>query len=234
MISGRLKWSKPGAGLPGRIGLCALDFDHGSLLITEASTKKRASVHLFTDRADIERHDPGGLEISNSTVDDFANAIRGRNHTLKRALTDPRILSGIGGAYADEIMHRARLSPLKLTRALDDDQIEALFTACREVLTEWTQRLIAKSGDNWPDVTAFQPEMAVHGKFGKPCPRCGDPVQRIVYASRETNYCATCQTNGKLLADRAMSRLLRKDWPQTLDDLEELSGPEARWTPPEH
>ena len=228
MISGRLRWGKPGAGLPGRMGLCAFDFDHGTLVLTEASKKKRASIHLATNREEVTAHDPGGAEIDGLDLETFYDLLRRRNHTLKRALTDPRILSGIGGAYADEIMHRARLSPLKWTSRLTDHECEILLESCRSVLSEWTGRLIERAGDGWPDVTAFQEGMAVHGRFGEPCPVCGDPVQRIVYASNETNYCPTCQTGGKLLADRSLSRILKNDWPRTLEELEELRHPPDR------
>jgi formamidopyrimidine-DNA glycosylase len=231
MIAGRLRWSKPGAGIPGKIGLCALDFDNGSLILTEASQKKRASVYLLTDSEELEVHDPGGLEIEQTDLETFSSALSRRNHTLKRALTDPRILSGIGGAYADEIMHRAKLSPLKWTSRLEPEEFTALFDAARAVLAEWTLRLIDHSEDGWPKVTAFQPDMNVHGKSGQPCPVCGSPVQRIVYASNETNYCPTCQTDGKILADRSLSRLLKKDWPATLEEMEELKASDGRRTP---
>lgn len=225
MISGRLRWGKPGAGLPGRMGLCALDFDHGSLVITEASRKKRTSIYLTREKSELDAHNPGGLEIADLDLTEFAEVLRGRNHTLKRALTDPRILSGIGGSYADEIMHRARISPLKWTSRLDDEEMTRLLDSCKTVLDEWTRRIADDAGDGWPDITAFQHGMAVHGRFGKPCPVCDSPVQRIVYASTETNYCATCQTDGKLLADRSLSRLLKKDWPRTPEELEEMRRP---------
>ena len=227
MISGRLRWGKPGAGLPGKMGLCAFDFDHGTLILTEASKKKRASIHLVTSLEDLAGHDPGGLELADLDRQQFRDALTRKNHTLKRGLTDPRILSGIGGAYADEIMHRARLSPLKWTSRLTETETDVLFDACKSVLGEWTSRLIERAGDGWPDITAFQDGMAVHGRYGQACPVCRDPVQRIVYASNETNYCPTCQTDGKLLADRSLSRLLKGDWPKTLEELEEL-----RDTPP--
>lgn len=228
MIAGRLRWSKSGAGLPGKRGLCAFDFDHGTLLLTEASKKKRASIHLVSTKAELDAHDPGGREIADLDPASFTEAIRAENHTLKRALTDPRIFSGIGGAYADEIMHRAKLSPVKWTSRLNEDEIAALFEACRTILDEWTLRIIKNASDGWPYITAFQEGMAVHGRYGEPCPVCGDPVQRIVYASNETNYCATCQTDGRLLADRSLSRLLKRDWPKTVEQLEELKMPGGR------
>jgi formamidopyrimidine-DNA glycosylase len=228
MISGRLRWRKPGAGFPGKMGLCALDFEHGTLMLTEASKKKRASIHLVESEEEVAALDPGGLEIVDLDEAGFKSAIQARNHTLKRALTDPRILSGIGGAYADEIMHRAKISPVKWTTRLDEDEIARLFDACRTILDEWRNRIIERTEDGWPEITAFQEGMAVHGRYGKPCPTCGDPVQRIVYASNETNYCATCQTDGRLLADRSLSRLLKKDWPRTLEELEEQRSPDVR------
>ncbi len=225
MIAGRLRWQKPGAGVPGRSGLAAFDFDTGTLILTEAGSKRRASLYLVSGTRALAEHDPGGLEILDSDLEAFTSVVRSRSHTLKRALTDPRVLSGIGNAYSDEILHRARLSPFARTRDLDPSEAARLFDAARTVLTEWTARLIAeakRSPGGFPaKVTAFRPEMAVHGKYRKPCPECGDPVQRILYASHEANYCPTCQTGGKILADRLLSRLLKDDWPRTLEELEE-------------
>lgn len=210
MIAGRLQWTKPGTRPPGKRGLAAFDFDEGTLLLTEAGSKKRASLHVVRGESELAAHDFGGLEVLECTTAEFRKAITASNRALKRTLTDPHILSGIGNAYSDEILHRARLSPFTLTGRLD-----ALLAATRSLLREWTDRLRARTGDGFPDnVTTFRPEMAVHGRHGKPCPVCGDPVQRIAYASSEANYCATCQTGGKLLADRALSRLLKKDWPR--------------------
>jgi formamidopyrimidine-DNA glycosylase len=227
MVAGRFRWKDHGAPIPGKVGLAAFDFGAsskrkkeapaGTLILTEASTKKRASLHLVRDVAPL---DPGGLEVLGSTVAAFAQRLRSENHTLKRALTDPHLFSGIGNSYSDEILHQARMSPVKLTSRLTDAEITTLHAAIREVLTTWTARLREEAGDFPEKVTAFRPEMAVHGKYGKPCPRCGDPVQRIRYADNESNYCATCQTDGKLLADRSLSRLMRGDWPKTLEELE--------------
>ena len=223
MIAGRFRWKPPGQKVPGRLGLAAFDFEDGTLLLTEASKKKRASLHVCRgDRALLE-HDPGGLEPLEIDYADFRAALLERNHTVKRALTDPRIFSGIGNAYSDEILHRARLSPLIWTTRMTEEQVQRLHQATREVLSEWLVRLIEQHGEAFPEkVTAFRPEMAAHGKYGEPCPSCGDPIQRIVFASRETNYCATCQTDGKLLADRALSRLLKGDWPSSVEELEAL------------
>lgn len=222
MIAGRLKLRPPGAALPGKIGMAALDFDRATLLLTEASSHKRTQLHVVQGRDALRAHDPGGIEVLVCDLEAFRNALQCENHTVKRALTDPRLLSGIGNAYSDEILHRARLSPIKHTQRLDDAETERLFTACRAVLTEWTDRLRAQVGDGFPEaVTAFRPEMAVHGRYGQPCPVCGTAVQRIVYAKNETNYCPTCQTGEKLLSDRALSRLLKRDWPRTLTELEE-------------
>jgi formamidopyrimidine-DNA glycosylase len=221
MIAGRLRWREPGAAIPGKVGLAAFDFTHATLLFTEAGTRKQASLHVVSGAAGVAAMDPGGADVFTMTADAFAGALRAENHTLKRVLTDPHVFSGIGNAYSDEILHAAKLSPVKLTHALDDDEIARLLAATREVLGAWTARLQGETGQAFPEkVTAFRPEMAVHGKFGKPCPRCGAPVQRIVYATNESNYCAACQTGGRLLADRALSRLLRDDWPKTLDALE--------------
>ncbi len=223
MIAGRFRWKEPGAKIPGRSGLAAFDFPAGTLLLTEAGTKKRASLHAVRGAAALAEHDPGGLEPLTASPEQFRAALRGENRTLKRALTDPRVFSGIGNAYSDEILHRARLSPLQLTSKLDDGAVERLRQAVQSVLTGWTERLRQESADGFPEqVTAFHAEMAVHGRYGKPCPVCGAPVQRIVYAANEANYCATCQTGGKLLADRALSRLMHDDWPRTLEELEAL------------
>lgn len=222
MIAGRLRWRAPGAAIPATIGLAAFDFESGTVWFTEASKKKRASLHAVRGEHALAAHDRGGLEPLMCTPAEFAERLRLENHTLKRALTDPTLFSGIGNAYSDEILHRARLSPVTHTRKLDDDAVERLFQATRTTLTEWIERTRAELGDGFPeDVTAFRPQMAVHGKFGKPCPDCGAKVQRIVYAENESNYCPTCQTGGKLLADRALSRLLRGDWPKTAEELEE-------------
>lgn len=222
MIAGRLRWKSPGAKLSRKPGLAAFDFPKGTLILTEAGTKKRASLHLVRGEEALAAHDPGGLEVLECDVDAFVATLTLRNHTLKRALTDPTLFSGIGNAYSDEILHRARLSPIALTQKLTDEEARRLFTASRETLLDWTRRLRDEIGDGFPDkVTAFRPEMAVHGRHKQPCPDCGAPVQRIVYAANETNYCAACQTGGRLLADRALSRLLRKDWPRSLEELEE-------------
>ena len=222
MIAGRLKWRKPGAAIPKKLGLVGFDFPVATLLFTEASKKKRASLHLVRGRAGLAAFDRGGTDVLSASPDQFRAALLAENHTLKRALTDPTVFDGIGNAYSDEILHRAQLSPFKQTRALADDEQARLQRASIEVLTEWIERLRAEVGDGFPEkVTAFHDEMAVHGRFGKPCPRCGDPVQRIVYAENEANYCARCQTGGRLLADRALSRLLKDNWPRTLEELEE-------------
>lgn len=220
MVAGRFKWKDPGAGIPGKLGLAAFDFDSGTLILTEASTKKRASIHVVDD-AGLEKLDPGGMEVLGSKVKDFAAKLRSENHTLKRSLTDPHLFSGIGNAYSDEILHYAQMSPVKLTSRLTDDEIKKLHHAIDHVMKDWRDRLRKESGENFPEkVTAFREEMAVHGKYGKPCPRCGKPVQRIRYADNEMNYCPECQTDGKLLADRSLSRLMRGDWPKTLEELE--------------
>jgi formamidopyrimidine-DNA glycosylase len=221
MIAGRLRWKEPAAKIPGKIGLAAFDFPNGTLIFTEASTKKRASLHLVQGEAALEEHSRGGLEVLEADLATFKGALLKENHTLKRSLTDPRLFSGIGNAYSDEILHRARMSPMKQTAKLDDEEMERLFEATKEVLLEWTQRLREESRDHFPEnVTAFRQGMAVHGRYKKPCPVCGSPVQRIAYAENETNYCARCQTGGKLLADRSLSRLLKEDWPKTLDEME--------------
>jgi formamidopyrimidine-DNA glycosylase len=222
MIAGRLRWREPGAPIPAKLGLAAFDFAHGTLLFTEAGSRKQASLHVVRGEASVEAMDPGGADVFAMSPEAFAAALTAENHTLKRALTDPHVFSGIGNAYSDEILHAAQLSPVKLTRSLSEDELSRLLAATREVLAVWTRRLQDEAGDAFPEkVTAFRPEMAVHGKYGKPCPRCGAPVQRIVYAHNESNYCAACQTGGRLLADRALSRLLRDDWPRTLAALEQ-------------
>jgi formamidopyrimidine-DNA glycosylase len=226
MIAGRLHWKPAGARPPGRIGLAAFDFSTGTLVLTEAGTKKRASLDLVRGEAALAAHDPGGLEVLGADLGAFRRALTAENHTLKRVLTDPRVFSGIGNAYSDEILHRARLSPVKLSQALTDDEVRRLHEATRAVLTEWIERLRAQAGAGFPEgVTAFRPEMAVHGRHGKPCPDCGAPVQRIVYADNETNYCARCQTGGRMLADRSLSRLLHDDWPRTLEEWEARRRP---------
>lgn len=220
MIAGRLHWKAGRPGLGAKRMLAALDFEDGSLLLTEAGSKKRASLHVVVGTEGLERHDPGGLEPLECGLAEFARAIRSANHTLKRALTDPRILSGIGNAYSDEILHAARLSPVRLTSKLSDTEVERLFEATRATLGRWREELLREaSGDIPAKVTAFREGMAVHGRFGLPCPDCGEPVQRIRYKDNETNYCARCQTGCRILRDRSLSRLLRKDWPATLDDL---------------
>jgi formamidopyrimidine-DNA glycosylase len=222
MIAGRLHWRPAGAPLVRRIGLAAFDFPDGTLVLTEVTTKKRAALHAVRGAAALAKHDPGGIEVFDADLTAFRAALLRENHTVKRALTDPRLFSGIGNAYSDEILHRARLSPIKMTRSLEDGEVERLFHATRETLRAWIDRLRTQTGSGFPEkVTAFHPDMAVHGKFGKPCPVCGAPVQRIVHAANETNYCARCQTGGRLLADRALSRLLKADWPRTLEELEE-------------
>ncbi len=222
MISGRLHWRERGAKVPGKVGLAAFDFGSGTLLLTEASGKKRASLHVVRGEQGLSAFDRGGVEVLEADVETFAAALGRGNHTLKRALTDPTCFSGIGNSYSDEILHRARLSPFALTRSLPPESVEALYRAAREVLAEWLERLRREAGEGFPEkVTAFREGMAVHGRYGEPCPVCGSPVQRIVYAENESNYCARCQTGGRLLADRALSRLLKKDWPRTLEELEE-------------
>ena len=221
MIAGRLRWKEKGAAIPAKVGLAAFDFSDATLLFTEAGSRKQASMHLVRGAEAVAAMDPGGAEIFAMSPAQFAAALRSGNHTLKRSLTDPHLFSGIGNAYSDEILHAAQLSPVKLTHALSDDEIARLFDATRSVLQYWLQLLQEETGDAFPEkVTAFRPGMAVHGRYGKPCPRCGAPIQRIVYARNESNYCAACQTGGRLLADRALSRLLRDDWPKTLEDLE--------------
>jgi formamidopyrimidine-DNA glycosylase len=217
MIAGRLRWDeKP----PKRIALALLEFESGTLAVTEAGTKRRASLHLVQGKAALDAMDPGGIEIFASTLEKFRKVLVSENHTLKRALTDPHLFAGIGNAYSDEILHRAKLSPIAMTKSLAEAEVERLYVATREVLREWVERLRAQTGAGFPEkVTAFREEMAVHGRYGKPCPVCGAPVQRIVYAENETNYCARCQTGGRILADRALSRLLKKSWPRSIDEL---------------
>lgn len=221
MIAGRLRWKKPGAAIPKGSGLATFDFPSGAVLFTEASKKKRASLHVVRGEAGLAQFNRGGLEVLESDLAAFSKALLRDNHTLKRALTDQSIVSGIGNAYSDEILHCARLSPFKQTRALSGDELERLYRAAVNTLTHWTDRLRAQVGEGFPEkVTAFHEAMAVHGKYGKPCPVCGAPVQRIVYAENECNYCPGCQTEGKILADRALSRLLKRNWPRTLEELE--------------
>ncbi len=221
MIAGRFQWKDPGAKIVGKIGLAAFDFPAGTLLLTEAGSKKRASLHVVQGENALAAFDRGALEVMDSSFDAFRNTLTRENHTLKRSLTDPRLFSGIGNAYSDEILHRARLSPMKLTSKLSEEEIRRLHAATKSTLAEWIERLGIEAEKAFPSkVTAFRPEMAVHGRYGKPCPACGSPVQRIVYAENECNYCATCQTEGRLLADRALSRLLKQDWPRSLDDWE--------------
>jgi formamidopyrimidine-DNA glycosylase len=223
MIAGRLHWRGPGAKLSGRNTLAAFDFEHGSLVLTEAGTKRRASLYLVEGPAALDSLDPGGIDALSSGFEAFKSVLSEENRTLKRALTDPRVLSGIGNAYSDEILHGAQLSPLALTQKLKPEEWTQLFAATQQTLRTWIDRLRAEAERAFPEkVTAFREEMAVHGRYGKPCPRCGDPVQRIRYADNETNYCPRCQTGGKLLADRGLSRLLGADWPRSLDELEAL------------
>jgi formamidopyrimidine-DNA glycosylase len=221
MIAGRFRWRERGAKPPGKRGHGAFDFPTGTLLLTEAGTRKRATLHVLRGEDALAEQDPGGLEPLDCTSVVFAEVLASENHTLKRALTDPHLFSGVGNAYSDEILHRARLSPVKWTSRLTNEEITRLFEATRTTLIDWTERLRAEVGEGFPEkVTAFREGMAVHGRFREPCPECGSPVQRIVHAENETNYCARCQTGGKLLADRALSRLLKKDWPRTLEELE--------------
>jgi formamidopyrimidine-DNA glycosylase len=222
MIAGRLRWKKRGDKLPAKVGLAAFDFPTGTLIFTEASPKKRASLHLVAGRAGLAEFDRGGLDVFTATAAQFAERLRSERHTIKRALTDPTLFDGIGNAYSDEILHAAKLSPFRMTSSITDAEIAVLHDACVTTLNLWTQRLRDEVGDGFPDkVTAFRPEMAVHGKYGQPCPVCGTRVQRIVYADNEANYCPTCQTEGRLLADRSLSRLLKDDWPRSLDELDE-------------
>src|SRR5713101_4311235 len=222
MISGRLHWKERAAKIPGRVGLAAFDFPAGTLVFTEASSKKRASIHLVRGETSLREFDRGGLEVLDADLPAFRAALARENHTLKRALTDPRLFSGIGNAYSDELLHRARLSPVKLTSQLSSDERKRLYLAARETLSDWAERLRQETGEEFPEkVTAFRDEMAVHGKFRRPCPVCGSAIQRIIHAENETNYCPRCQTGGKLLADRVLSKLLKDDWPRTIEELEE-------------
>jgi formamidopyrimidine-DNA glycosylase len=221
MIAGRLRWRERGAAIPGKVGLAAFDFPTGSVILTEAGSKRQASIHILRSEAGVAALNPGGLEVLETDPAVFAARLRADNHTLKRALTDPRIFSGIGNAYSDEILHAARLSPMKTTAALSDAEVARLFDATRRTLADWIERLRADAGGAFPEkVTAFRDDMAVHGKYRQPCPVCGAPIQRIVYARNEANYCSPCQTEGRLLSDRALSRLMRDDWPRTLEELE--------------
>jgi len=225
MIAGRLHWKPVGAKLSSKNTLAGFDFDAGTLTLTEAGTKRRAALHLVRGEVALREHDRGGLEVLEADAEAFAAVLMRENHTLKRSLTDPRLFSGIGNAYSDEILHRAQLSPVKLTSRLTEAEIARLHAATQAVLTEWIERLSTEAGERFPEkVTAFRPEMAVHGRYGHPCPVCGSPVQRITYADNESNYCVTCQTGGKVLADRGLSRLLGADWPRTLAELEERRG----------
>jgi formamidopyrimidine-DNA glycosylase len=222
MIAGRLHWKPTGAKIPGKVGLAAFDFSSGTLTLTEASTKKRASLHLVRGEAGVAGQDPGGIEPLEADETAFREAVRRENHTVKRTLTDPHVFSGIGNAYSDEILWRARISPVRLTKAMTDEEIDRLREATRATLLEWLDRLARDAGDDFPEhVTAFREAMAVHGRYKKPCPACGGPVQRIAYAQNEANYCPHCQTGDKLLADRALSRLMRGDWPKTIEELEQ-------------
>lgn len=226
MIAGRLHWRPPGVKLAGRNSLAAFDFADGSLVFTEAGTKRRASLHVVAGEKELRAMDPGGIDVQSSSFEEFRGALSRENRTLKRALTDPRILSGIGNAYSDEILHAARLSPIALTHKLNAEEWRRLHSATQATLEMWVDRLRSEAQRGFPEkVSAFRPDMAVHGRFGQPCPRCGEKIQRIRYADNETNYCVRCQTGGKLLADRALSRLLGADWPRTMDELEALKGP---------
>jgi formamidopyrimidine-DNA glycosylase len=221
MIAGRLQWKERGSKIPGKLGLAAFDFPSGTLLLTEAGTKRRASIRLVQGEANLAEFDRGALEVMTASLEEFRDVLTRENHTVKRSLTDPKLFSGIGNAYSDEILHRARLSPMKLTSKLTPEEIARLYEATKSTLSEWIERLQMQAGTEFPSkVTAFRPEMAVHGRYGKPCPTCGSPVQHIVYAENECNYCPTCQTDGRLLADRALSRLLKQDWPRSLDEFE--------------
>ncbi len=221
MVAGRLHWHAERKKIPARVGLAAFDFERGTLLLTEAGTKRRASLHVVRGETALAELNPGGIEIDSATLDEFAEALTVERHTLKRALSDARHISGIGGAFADEILHAARLSPMQMNTNLSPDEIERLYRACRETLDRWVTIRREDTGEGFPEkVTAFHPQMAVHGKYNEPCPVCGTAIQRIVYASRETNYCPGCQTGGKILADRSLSRLLKDDWPKTIEELE--------------
>jgi formamidopyrimidine-DNA glycosylase len=225
MIAGRFRWKTAGSPVPNKVGLAAFDFPNGTLILTEAGSKRRASLHVVAGESGLAAHDPGGLDVFAATTDQFARALTMENHTLKRVLTDPHVFDGIGNAYSDEILHAARLSPLMLTSRISPEQIERLHGAAKDLLVHWRDTLIAEAGGKFPEkVTAFREGMAVHGRYGKPCPVCGSPVQRIRYAANEVNYCATCQTGGKLLADRGLSRLLRNDWPRSFEELEQFKA----------
>jgi formamidopyrimidine-DNA glycosylase len=221
MIAGRFRWKEKGTRIPGKVGLLAIDFENGTLILTEAGTKRQASLYVVGGRAALAEHDPGGVDVMSISLPEFAEALMRENHTLKRALTDPHLFSGIGNAYSDEILHAARLSPFKQTRTLADEEARRLYDATRITLSQWIARLQDETGDDFPEkVTAFRPSMAVHGRYNLPCPDCGTPVQRVVYAANEANYCPSCQTGGRLLADRSLSRLMKEDWPRTLEELE--------------
>jgi formamidopyrimidine-DNA glycosylase len=225
MIAGRFRWKDRGAPIPGKVGLAAFDFAAGTLILTEAGSKRQASLYVVRGKAALAGHDPGGLEVMASGPEAFAAALRRENHTIKRALTDPHLLSGIGNAYSDEILHAAKMSPMRLTQQMTDAEFARLHEITVATLTSWRDRLIAEAGDDFPEkVTAFRDGMHVHGRYGKPCPVCGTPVQRIRYAANEANYCPSCQTGGKLLADRSLSRLLKGDWPKSLEELERRLG----------
>jgi len=225
MIAGRFRWKEPGAKVPGKVGLAAFDFSGGTLLLTEAGSKRQASLYFVRGEDALRSHDPGGLEVLTASPEAFIEALRRENHTIKRALTDPQLLSGIGNAYSDEILHAARMSPMKLTAQMSDEELQQLHAITIQTLTTWRNRLIDETGAEFPDkVTAFREGMAVHGRFGKPCPVCRTSVQRIRYAANEANYCPTCQTGGRLLADRSLSRLMRGDWPRSLEELERRKG----------
>ena len=225
MIAGRLHWKKAGAKLPGKAGLASFDFDAGALVLTEAGSKRRASLHAVRGLTTLQAMDPGGIDVLAASRDRFAAVLTRERHTLKRSLTDPRLFSGIGNAYSDEILHAARLSPMRQTHQLDDEEISRLYAATQATLHHWIDRFLDQAKTTFPEkVTAFVDGMAAHGRYGQPCPRCGTPIQRLVYAANEANYCPTCQTGGKLLADRALSRLLREDWPKSLDDLDEYKA----------
>ena len=221
MIAGRLRWSAPGASIPRKVGLAAMDFEEGTLVLTEQGTRKRAGLWVLKGEDALAAEDRGGIEPLEMTLEEMTEALQRENRTVKRALTDPRLFSGIGNAYSDELLWEARLAPTTRPRSLTEEELERLHRAIRDSLSGWTERLRAEVGEGWPEkVTAFRPDVAVHGKYGEPCPRCGAPVQRTVYADNETNYCATCQTGGRLLADRSLSRLLKDDWPKSIDELE--------------
>jgi formamidopyrimidine-DNA glycosylase len=221
MIAGRFRWKEKGTRIPGKVGLLAIDFENGTLILTEAGTKRQASLYVVGGRAALAEHDPGGVDVMTISLAEFSGTLTRENHTLKRALTDPHLFSGIGNAYSDEILHAARLSPFKQTRTLSEEETRRLYDATRLTLSQWIARLQEETGEGFPEkVTAFRPAMAVHGRYNQPCPDCGTPVQRVVYAANEANYCPSCQTGGRLLADRSLSRLMKEDWPRTLEELE--------------